>query len=523
MSQKIAVIGAGPGGMTAALILAGQGFDVTVFERGKRVGGRNASFTQGGYTHDIGPTFLMMKYLLDEVFAAAGERSSDWIEFMELDPMYRLVFPDFVYEPTTDLDRVKAQLAARFPGSEKGVDRFMAYERARFQRIAPCLQKPYLQPWDLVNPRTMRLLPDALSRKSVYDVLKGYFGEDQLAIAFSFQSKYLGMSPWECPGFFSMLAFIEYEYGVYHVKGGLSEISTGMAKAAQKHGCKIRLETPIDEIVVKRNQAKGVRLEDGSVETFDDVVVNADFGYAVTNLFPEGTIRNYTPERLRKLGISCSTFMLYLGVDREYPDHRHHTIYFAEDYENCVKDIFAERLPRDYSIYVRNASATDPTLAPSGHSSIYVLVPMPNCRAGVDWAVEAPRVRERTLELLESRCGLANLRQHIREERMITPADWRDRFNVFDGATFNLAHTIPQMLYFRPRNKFEEVDNCYLVGGGTHPGSGLPTIYESGRITANLLLKRYGKPEVKVGTEMPESPGPTTVSMPAVAAKASSV
>lgn len=500
MSQKIAVIGAGPGGLSAALILASKGLDVTVFERGKRVGGRNGSFTQGPYTHDVGPTFLMMKYLLDEVFEAAGEKSDAWIDFIRLDPMYRLVFSDFTYAPSTDLAQVKAQLAARFPGSEAGVDRFMNFERARFRRIAPCLQKPYLQPWDLINPRTLRLLPDALSSKSVYDVLKGYFGEDQLAIAFSFQSKYLGMSPWECPGFFSMLAFIEYEYGVYHAKGGLSEISTGMAGAFAKQGGQLRLETPVEEIVVKRNQACGVRLADGSVEAFDDVVINADFGWAVQNLFPEGVIRHYTPERLSRMGISCSTFMLYLGVDRTYPDHHHHTIFFADDYEGNVKDIFAGKLPTDFSIYVRNASVTDPTLAPPGHSAIYVLVPMPNCRGDIDWTSQTQAVRDQTLNLLETRCGLTDLRQHIREERVVTPQHWRDDYRVYDGATFNLAHTIPQMLYFRPRNKFQEVDNCYLVGGGTHPGSGLPTIYESGRITANLLLKHYGLPQVKTGT-----------------------
>ena len=213
------------------------------------------------------------------------------------------------------------------------------------------------------------------------------------------------------------------------------------------------------------------------------------------------SIRHYTPERLSKMGISCSTFMLYLGVDRTYPEHRHHTIFFADDYEGNVRDIFAGRIPADYSVYVRNASVTDDTLAPPGHSSIYVLVPMPNCRSGVDWEKETSAIREKTLDLLEGRCGLTNLRQHIREEKIVTPADWRDDYNVFDGATFNLAHTIPQMLYFRPRNKFEEIDNCYLVGGGTHPGSGLPTIYESGRITANLLLKRYGQTPVKVGTD----------------------
>ncbi len=380
MRKKLAIIGAGPGGLSAALILASRGIEVTLLERGSRVGGRNANFTlEGGYTFDIGPTFLMMKYLLDEIFQAAGERSEDWMTFTELDPMYRLQFADgFRFEPSRNLDKVKAQLGARFPGSEAGVDRFMQVEKARFERIAPCLQKPYLKPWDLVNPRTSRLLPDVLQNKSVFDVLKGYFGEDQLAIAFSFQSKYLGMSPWECPGFFAMLAYIEYAYGVFHVKGGLSEISTGMARAAEKHGATIRLNATVDQILMRNGAAVGVRFEDGSTEAFDDVVINADFGWAVQNLFPKGAIRTYTPERLGKMGVSCSTYMLYLGLDKQYPDLPHHTIFFAEDYEKNVHQIFEGTLPEDASIYIRNAGVTDPTLAPEGHSALYVLVPMPD-------------------------------------------------------------------------------------------------------------------------------------------------
>lgn len=497
MAGKVAIVGTGPGGLSAALILAGQGVEVTLFEKEARVGGRNATLEVDGYRFDIGPTFLMMKYLLDEIFAAAGENSADWMEFMELDPMYRLKFGDgFVYEPSRDMEAVKRQLAARYPGSEQGVDRFMAEEKKRFERIAPCLQRPYLKPWDFLNSRTMKLLPEVLKGKSVFDVLKGYFGEDQLALAFSFQSKYLGMSPWECPGFFAMLAYIEYAYGVFHVKGGLSSISEGMARAAEKHGAKIRLSTPVKQLAVKGRKVVGVELEDGSVEPFDEVIVNADFGWAAQNLFPEGVIRKYTPSKLSRMGVSCSTFMLYLGVDKEYPEHRHHTIFFAEDYRRNVEAIFGDRLPEDYSIYVRNAGVTDDSLAPQGHSALYVLVPMPNCRSGTDWEAMAPVVREKTLDILEQRDGFAGLRDHLQVERCITPAGWRDHFNVFDGATFNLAHTIPQMLYFRPRNKFEEVDNCYLVGGGTHPGSGLPTIYESGRITANLLLKQLGRPAV---------------------------
>jgi phytoene desaturase len=186
--------------------------------------------------------------------------------------------------------------------------------------------------------------------------------------------------------------------------------------------------------------------------------------------------------------------MLYLGVDRKY-ELPHHNIYFSKDYEGNVKDIFNNnKISDDPSFYLQNASVTDPTLAPPGKSTIYILVPMPNNASGIDWEKEKNAFKEKMLDLVVARTPMKDLRDHIEEERIITPHDWQEEHNIYYGATFNLAHNLTQMLWFRPRNAFEEVRNCYLVGGGTHPGSGLPTIYESGRITSNLISKKYGIP-----------------------------
>jgi phytoene desaturase len=183
---------------------------------------------------------------------------------------------------------------------------------------------------------------------------------------------------------------------------------------------------------------------------------------------------------------------MYLGVKKQY-DLPHHNVFFAKDYKANVKNIFNNlKLSQDTSFYIQNASLTDPTLAPKGKSTLYVLIPVPNKKGKIDWKVEKDKVRENVLNLMETRAGLKDLRQNIEVEKIYTPDTWDDELNVFLGATFNLGHNLPQMLYFRPRNQFEEVDNVYLTGGGTHPGSGLPTIYESGRISANLICKKYG-------------------------------
>jgi phytoene desaturase len=323
--------------------------------------------------------------------------------------------------------------------------------------------------------------------RSLYDVMFGHFGNAELALAFTFQAKYIGMSPWECPGFFAMVPYIEHAFGVHHVRGGLSRISEAMASVAERHGATLRLSSPVDKVLVRDRAATGVRLESGEVVEADAVVVNADFGHAATHLFEPGVLRKYTPAKLDRMRLSCSTFMLYLGVDAAFQTP-HHLIVFAEDYRANVNGIFSGKtLAKDTSFYVRRAEATDPTLAPEGHSALYVLVPVPNQRSGLDWSRERDAFRETVLDRIAARTPYGDLRPHIRAEKIITPADWELDYRVYRGATFNLAHNLAQMARLRPRNKFEEVAHVYLAGGGTHPGSGLPTIYESGRIAANLI------------------------------------
>lgn len=501
-AKHIVVVGAGPGGLTGAMILARRGFRVTVVEAQKTVGGRNAALRLGPYTFDTGPTFLMLKSILDEVFEEAGTAADDVLDFRALDPLYRLQFHDKRLEPSGDPERMKAEIARVFPGKEGRYDRFRDREKKRFARLFPCLQKSYHRLSTLAHPDFIRALPHLALTKSLYDVMYDCFGDPELALSHTFQSKYLGMSPWECPGVFAMIAHIEHAYGIYHTTGGLSRISDAMADVARRQGAAIHLDTRVQRVWVENGAARGVELESGDRIEADEVLINADFGYAATRLFAPGQLRKYTPERLNAMKLSCSTYMLYLGLDTVM-DLPHHTVFFARDYRKNVDAIFGgQALSADISFYVRNASRTDPTLAPAGHSAVYVLVPVGNLRGMVNWAREGAAFRETVLGALETRAGQPAIRRHIRAEKVLTPLDWQDEYRVYEGATFNLAHNIGQMLYFRPRNCFEEVDHVYLAGGGTHPGSGLPTIYESGRIAANLISRRHGVPFVSRNLEV---------------------
>ncbi len=473
------------------MLLANRGFKVTVFERAPHAGGRNSAILRNGYKFDVGPTFLMMKFILDEVFEEAGRRIEDYLKCVKLEPMYRLQFDDVRLEPTTEREAMLQQLDAHFPGNRAGYDEFMTVEQRRFRLMYPCLQKDYASVKQYLSKDMLRALPILSIGRSVFGVLGDYFNEDKLKLAFTFQSKYLGMSAWKCPGAFAILPYVEHAFGIYHVMGGLSEISVAMAKVGGELGVNLRLNTPVKQLWLDGRKVRGVELADGERVPADETVLNADFGYAMKHLVPPGVLKKYSPENVDRREYSCSTFMLYLGLDKIY-DLPHHTVVFAGDYRGNIRDIFERKvLSDDISFYVRNASVTDPALAPRGHSSVYVLVPVPNQTAGIDWAREKTAFRNRVLAAMEKRAGMQDIASHIREEIVFTPETWQGMHIQF-GATFNLAHTLRQMLYFRPRNKFEELDNCYLVGGGTHPGSGLPTIYESGRIAANLIARRYG-------------------------------
>jgi len=490
--KKIVIVGAGPGGLASAILLANAGAEVTVVERENYVGGRTSTIESDGYRFDRGPTFFLFPEVLESIFQTAGYDLREEVDLRRLEPNYRLLFEDGgAVDASSDIARLKQAIARLDPEDAANVDRYLADNRRKFESFRPILESPFSSHADLLRLPLLELLPLIRPFSSVDADLSRYFRDPRTRLAFSFQSKYLGMSPFKCPSLFTILAFLEYEFGVFHPIGGCGAVSRAMARVAARLGVEFRLGEPVEEILFDGRRARGVSTGRASYDC-DALMVNADFANAMRKLVPNRLRKRWTDRKIDRTRMSCSTFMLYLGIDGQAPELPHHTIFLSKDYQRHLDAIDRDHvLPASPSLYVHNPSVIDPTLAPEGNSSLYVLVPVSHAHPNIDWDTQGAAYREVVLDRLGD-LGLGDIRRRIRTETIFTPADWEHGLGLHKGATFSLSHSLDQMLSLRPHNRFEDLDRVYLTGGGTHPGSGLPVIYQSAKISSALLAEDLG-------------------------------
>lgn len=476
------------------MLLARAGAQVTVIEKQPCVGGRTASLQADGFRFDLGPTFFLYPRILSEIYKASGFDLQSEAPMVKLDPQYKLIFgAGGELLATPDVARMEQAIARLCPHDAANFRSFIAENKEKLERFKPCLEAPFSSWRDLCSARMMKLMPLLRPWLSLDAELGRHFADQRMRLAFSFQSKYLGMSPFRCPSLFSILAFLEYDSGVWHPIGGCGAVPLSMAKLARQMGVTFRLGEGVEEMLFEGRRFRGVRTNAGAYDA-DAVVVNADFAQAMTKLVPNRLRNRWTDEKIARKRFSCSTFMMYLGIEGRFDHVAHHNIYIAKDYEQNLREIEQTHvLSEDPSFYVQNAGITDRTLAPAGMSTLYVLLPVTHRHANVDWSKETARYRSVALRQLR-KIGIEGVESRIRYERIVTPDEWETSFDIYKGATFNLTHSLDQMLHLRPHNRFEDLDGVYLTGGGTHPGSGLPVIFESARISTKLLLEDFGIP-----------------------------
>ena len=455
------------------MLLAKNGLEVTVVEKRGVVGGRTSTMEQDGFKFDIGPTFFLYPQVLREIFAATGHSLEKEVPMHRLDPQYRLVFGGGGHvDATSNVDRMKQQIAAISPGDAGRLEAYFRDNREKLERFTPILQNAFESWRDLIRPEMLKMLPLVRPWRSLDSDLKQYFKDERIRLGFSFQSKYLGMSPFSCPSLFSILSFLEYEHGVFHPVGGCGAVTKAMARIAESMGVKILRNTQVEEMLFEGRRVTGVRTAEETIKA-DAVVVNADFAQAMKKMVPNHLRKRWTDERIEKKKFSCSTFMMYLGIEGRYDDVAHHTIYLSKSYEQNLRDIEHEHnlTAEDASFYVQNAGVTDDTLAPKGMSTLYCLLPVTHEHANVNWPAQEAKFRTMALKQLE-KIGITGVEKRIRVEKRLTPQTWNSDFGLHLGATFSMAHSLKQMLHLRPHNRFEDLDGVYLVGGERILGAG---------------------------------------------------
>jgi phytoene desaturase len=493
MQKKVVIIGSGFGGLAAAVRLQAQGFEVTLFEKNERVGGHAYQIKKQGYTFDMGPSLITAPDVIQKVFAAAGRRMEDYMDLHSLDPFYRIYFHDKTYiDYSGDATKMKAEFAKFNVQDADNYDRFIEHARELYDAvITDGLGTTPFMDWKTY----LGFVPRALKLNALfpaYMLVKRYFKDFRTRFTFSFHPLFIGASPFRAPAIYLMIPYLEKNGGVWFATGGMYSFVQALEKVFLEIGGTIHTSSPVEEIIVENGKATGVRAK-GQVFACDALVSNADFAHTYTKLLKPETRKKWTNRKVEKLDYSMSAFLMYIGTKKQYPELLHHTLILAERYKELVKDIFDHKiLPDDFSMYLHVPTRTDPSMAPDGCESMYVLIPVANLASGLNWETIKQDYAERVLTFLENDFGMKDLRENIEVLELFTPEDFKRDRNSYLGSAWGVEPSLQQTAYFRPHNRSEDIPNMYLVGTSTHPGAGVPGVLMTAETTHKLLTHDFG-------------------------------
>ena len=487
LRQHAVVIGAGFGGLAAAIRLGARGYRVTVLERLDAPGGRAAVFRQDGFTFDAGPTILTAPFLLEELWRLAGRNMADDVTLKPISPFYRIRFHDgSTFDCTGDPDAMRAEVARLSPEDVAGYERFMQLSettcRIGFEELGDV---PFGSLADMA-----RVAPDLVrlgGHRSVYAIVSKFIKDERLRIVFSFHPLLIGGNPFTASAIYTLIPFLERRWGVHFAMGGTGAVIRGLANLIEVQGNTIRYDADVAQIVVDQGRARGVQLTSGEMIPADIVVSNADSAWTYRKMITPTARRRWTDRKLDRARYSMSLFLWYFGTSRRYDDISHHTIMLGPRYRDLLRDIFKRKvLAEDFSLYLHRPTATDPSLAPAGCDAFYVLSPVPNLLGRTDWETAAEPYRQAIAAHLSATI-LPDLDKHVVTSRIMTPLDFRDRLKAHHGAAFGLEPVLLQSAWFRPHNRSEDIAGLYLVGAGTHPGAGVPGVLSSAKVLDRVV------------------------------------
>lgn len=492
MKQKAIVIGSGFGGLGAAARLAARGYDVQIFEKRDKPGGRGYTYELDGFKFDGGPTVITAPFMFDDIFELAGRSREDYVKFVPVDPFYRIYNHDGrIFNYNDDPDFIYQQIAQWNSADVESYQRFMATTKAIFQKgFVELADKPFLSLGDM-----FKIAPDLLrlkSHKTVYNYVSEFIEDDFLRRCFSFHPLLIGGNPFDTTSIYAMIHYLEREWGVHYVMGGTGALVDALVRLIEELGGRFHYNTGVEEILVNGRKATGVRLEDGTIHRADHVISNADVAFTYMKMIPSKSrgLRNSDTRYKKLTRYSMSLFVIYFGTKRRYTDSglAHHNIILGKRYRGLLDDIFHKKeLSDDFSLYLHMPTLTDPSLAPEGHEAFYVLSPVPHLDAGIDWKTAAKPYRDRIMQFLEDNY-LPDLQENIVTEHYIDPLHFQNTLNSYKGSAFSVEPILTQSAWFRPHNRSEDFDNLYFVGAGTHPGAGLPGVLSSSKIAEDLIV-----------------------------------
>ncbi|PKL75568.1 MAG: phytoene desaturase, partial [Candidatus Melainabacteria bacterium HGW-Melainabacteria-1] len=482
----IAVIGSGFGGLAAAIRLqvaaANSGRQVNLFEQRDQAGGRAYVYRDQGFTFDAGPTVITAPECLEELFELAGRRMSDYVELLPVMPFYRLFWEDgSSFDYSNDPGETERQIRLRRPEDVEGYRRFLRYSEEVFNEgYTKLVHVPFLDWRSMVkcSPQLMRLG----AWRSVYDTVSRYIGDEQLRQAFSFHSLLVGGNPYATSSIYTLIHFLERQWGVWFPRGGTGALVQALVKLFCDLGGRLHLNAGIDQIVTEGTQIKGIKLLDGSFFATDTVVSNADVMHTYRDLLKAAPSAQATVRKLDRMNWSMSLFLIYFGTDRRYQELAHHNVLFGPRYKPLLDDIFRHgNLPDDFSLYLHAPTVSDPALAPEGCEAFYVLAPVAHMGLlDVDWEQMGPVYADKILDYMQARY-LPDLRKHLVTQRIFTPQDFKTELHAHHGSAFSLEPRLTQSAYFRTHNRDKHLPGLYFVGAGTHPGAGVPGVINSAK------------------------------------------
>ncbi len=489
MKRKIVIIGSGFGGLAAAIRLQAEGMQVTVLEKNAKVGGHAYQLVRDGYTFDMGPSIITAPDLVQRVFACAGVRMGDYLDLVKLDPFYRIYFHDgSVLDYTDDGEQMKQQMAQFNTDDAANYDRFMAHTCQLYDAVIT--DGLGSTPFDL--PTMLAFLPRALRLRALmpaYNFVKKYFDDPRHRFTFSFHPLFIGGNPFRAPAVYLMIPYLEKTGGVWFCKGGMYNLVQALENVFVELGGVVETDVEVEQIIVENREVKGVMTK-GRFYEADAVISNADLLHTYRELIKPEHRKKWSDKKLRSTQYSMSAFLLYLGVNKKYPQLKHHTLILSERYKGLIDDIFDNKiLSDDFSMYLHIPSQTDPTMAPEGCESMYVLIPVPNLESGINWEKIKRTYTDSILTFLENDFGLTDLKRSIAVLETFTPSDFKKQRNNHLGSAWGVEPRLTQTAYFRPHNRSEDIQKLYFVGASTHPGAGVPGVLLTAETTVKLVVE----------------------------------